>query len=78
MTNVYESFIAEVEALTINATDSAVSVVGVLTRAVKRAQMVADGELRPVSERVQGVANLTDLGRARVDEMITPEQDTQR
>lgn len=45
--NVYEAFIAEMDALTILADESAVSVVGQLTRAVKRAQMVADGELNP-------------------------------
>lgn len=49
--NVYEAFIAEVDALTIRADDRAVAVVGELTRAVKRAQMVVDGELRPIAER---------------------------
>lgn len=38
MTDVYHLFIEEVERLTINASDSAVKVVGDLTRAVKRAQ----------------------------------------
>ena len=51
MSDVYEAFIAEVEALTIRADMPAVAVVGELTRAVKRAQMVVDGEIRPVSER---------------------------
>lgn len=49
--NVYERFIEEVEALDISAYEQAVSVVGQLTRAVKRAQMVVDGELRTVAER---------------------------
>ena len=49
--NVYERFCEEVDALTIDASDSAVSVVGDLTRAVKRAQMVVDGDLAPVAER---------------------------
>jgi hypothetical protein len=49
--NVYERFIEEQEAMTIKADESAVAVVGRLMRAVKRAQMVADGELPPVAER---------------------------
>lgn len=49
--NVYERFIEEMDAMTIMADMSAVKVVGELTRAVKRAQLVVDGELRPVSER---------------------------
>lgn len=49
--NVYQRFCEEVDALVIGADDSAVSVVGELTRAVKRAQMVVDGELPPVAER---------------------------
>lgn len=48
---VYERFIEESEAMLIKADDSAVHVVGMLTRAVKRAQMVADGELPTVAER---------------------------
>jgi len=40
--NVYDLFIAEVEAMTIQADDSAVKVVGELTRAVKRAQNAWD------------------------------------
>ena len=52
--NVYERFIEEVEAMTISVDDSAIRVVGDLTRAVKRAQMVVDGELPPVSERRVG------------------------
>lgn len=54
--NVYERFIEEVDALTIGADDSAVHVMGVLTRAVKRAQMVVDGDLKPVGERAGGDA----------------------
>jgi hypothetical protein len=49
--NVYRRFCEEVDALVIGANDSAVSVVGELTHAVKRAQMVVDGELLPVAER---------------------------
>jgi hypothetical protein len=49
--NVYERFIEEQEAMTIVADESAVAVIGRLIRAVKRAQMVVDGELAPVSER---------------------------
>lgn len=48
---VYERFIKEMEAMTIVGTEPAVTVVGRLTRAVKRAQMVVNGELPPVSER---------------------------
>lgn len=48
--NVYERFIEEVDALAIHADQSAVSVVAELTRAVKRAQLVVDGELRPVGD----------------------------
>lgn len=42
---VYELFIAEVEKLTIKADDSAVAVVGYLTRAVRRAQNKWDDAL---------------------------------
>lgn len=49
--NVYERFIEESEAVLIKADDSAVHVVGMLTRAAKRAQMVVDGDLLPVAER---------------------------
>jgi hypothetical protein len=49
--DVYTRFIEEVDALTINAEDSAVSVVGDLTRAVKRAQLVHEGKLDPVALR---------------------------
>lgn len=51
MPSVYERFIEEVEALAISAERPAVWVVGELTRACKRAQMVADGELLPVADR---------------------------
>ncbi|HEY3924377.1 MAG TPA: hypothetical protein VGL75_07430 [Acidothermaceae bacterium] len=54
--NVYERFIEEVDALTIHANQSAVSVVAELTRAVKRAQLVVDGDLRPVGD--SGVAKM--------------------
>lgn len=49
--NVYERFIEEVDMLTIRADQPATAVVGELTRAVKRAQLVVDGELRPVADR---------------------------
>lgn len=49
--DVYHRFIQEVEALTIKADWGAVKVVGELTRAVKRAQLVTDGDLAPVNER---------------------------
>lgn len=51
MSNVYERFIEEVDVLTITTDLPVVAVVGALTRAVKRAQMVIDGELVPVDER---------------------------
>jgi hypothetical protein len=50
--NVYEAFIAEVHVLTIHVDLPTAAVVGELTRAVKRAQMVVDGDLAPVTERV--------------------------
>lgn len=49
--NVYQRFVEEVDALTIQGADPAVKVVGELTRAVKRAQMVVDGELATVAAR---------------------------
>lgn len=49
--DVYHLFIAEVDALTISADDPVAHVVGVLTRAVKRAQMVHDGTLAEVGVR---------------------------
>lgn len=49
--NVYQRFCEEVDALTIKVDDGVLAVVGDLTRAVKRAQMVVDGDLRPVAER---------------------------
>ena len=55
--NVYERFKEEVDAMLIAADDPAVKVVGDLTRAVKRAQMVHDGELEPVAKRVFGRAD---------------------
>jgi hypothetical protein len=50
--NVYEAFTEEVDHMVIAAGDSAVKVVGDLTRAVKRAQMVVDGELPRVRDRL--------------------------
>ena len=53
--NVYEAFTKEVDALSIKADFTAVRTVGILTRAVKRAQMVVDGELPPIEERLDKV-----------------------
>lgn len=50
--NVYQRFIEEREGITIMASDNAVSVVGRYTRAVKRAQMVVDGELPTFHDRL--------------------------
>lgn len=49
--NVYRRFIEEMNAMTIQADDPVAEVVGQMIRAVKRAQMVVDGELRPATER---------------------------
>ena len=51
MSSFYTRFIEEVEALTIKADDPTVAVVGELTRAAKRAQMVVDEDLPPVGYR---------------------------
>lgn len=54
--DVYGAFIAETDALMPFPADMrAVHLLGVLTRAVKRAQMVVDGELPPISERLERV-----------------------
>jgi hypothetical protein len=45
VSDVYHLFIEEFDALTITANDPVAHVVGVLFRAVKRAQMVHDGDL---------------------------------
>ena len=50
-TTVYEAFTQEVDALRIPADMPAVQVVGVLTRAVKRGQLVIDRELAPIGQR---------------------------
>lgn len=55
--NFYERFILELDALTIKADMPAAAVCGELIRAAKRAQMVVDGELPPVSERAHVVTN---------------------
>ena len=47
----YERFVEELEALTIMGDDPAAHVVGLLTRAAKRAQMVFDGDIDPVADR---------------------------
>ena len=49
--DVYHRFIEEVDALTIKADWTTVHTVGELIRAVKRAQMVYDGELNEVALR---------------------------
>ena len=49
--DVYGRFIEEMDALRVDANASAVEVVGLCFRAVKRAQMVADGELATVAAR---------------------------
>jgi hypothetical protein len=51
--DVYRRFIEELDAMTIHADEQAVAVVGLLTRAVKRAQMVFDGELASAATRKQ-------------------------
>lgn len=55
--NFYEAFTCEVDALNIQANFPAVRVVGILTRAAKRAQMVVDGELAPIDQRLDKVGN---------------------
>ena len=47
----YEAFCEEVDALTIKADDSAVKVVGELTRAAKRAELVIEGAVPRVKDR---------------------------
>lgn len=47
----YELFIEELDAITIMAYDNAVHVVGELTRAAKRAQLVWDDDLPRVEDR---------------------------
>lgn len=62
--NVYEAFIVEVEALTINASAPAVEVVGVLTRAVKRAQMKVDEQSKkPYNENGDMVTRMGQVFR---------------
>lgn len=51
--NVYQRFIEELDGMTIMADEGAVAVTGRLTRAVKRAQMVVDGELPVLAERTE-------------------------
>ena len=47
----YNRFIEEMEALNINSGSSVTNVIGICTRAAKRAQMVVDGDLPPVADR---------------------------
>lgn len=47
----YEAFTSEVDALEIGADFPAVQVVGIMTRAAKRAQMVVDRDLAPIGQR---------------------------
>ncbi|AXC38703.1 hypothetical protein QCN37_gp79 [Arthrobacter phage Tatanka] len=49
--NFYEAFTQEVDALTIKADLPAAAVVGIMTRAAKRAQMIMDRELAPIGQR---------------------------
>lgn len=49
--NFYEAFTSEVDALTIGADFPAARVVGIMTRAAKRAQLVIDRELAPIGQR---------------------------
>jgi hypothetical protein len=50
-TSFYEAFTQEVDAITIPADMPAVAVVGVMTRAAKRAQLIMDRELAPIGQR---------------------------
>ena len=50
--NVYRRFIEELDGMTIAANTPAVIVIDRLTRAVARAQLVVDGELPVLAERV--------------------------
>lgn len=52
--NVYERFIIELDEMTIGTDEPVAAVVGRLIRAVKRAQMVNDGELKSPRERGWG------------------------
>lgn len=47
----YEAFTQEVDALTIPADSPAAHVVGIMTRAAKRAQMIIDRDLAPIGQR---------------------------
>lgn len=49
--SVYERFIEELDGVKLDASESATSVLARVMRAVKRAQMVHDGELDPLAER---------------------------
>ncbi|ASD52303.1 hypothetical protein QCN32_gp84 [Arthrobacter phage Niktson] len=53
-TSFYEAFTQEVDALIIKADLPAVAVVGIMTRAAKRAQMIMDRELAPIGQRKVG------------------------
>lgn len=48
----YDLYIAEIDALTITADMTAAQVVGICTRAAKRAELVHDGDLPPITVRV--------------------------
>ena len=52
--DVYHRFIEELDAVTLMADIGAADAVGICVRAVKRAQMVVDGELAPVQYRNKG------------------------
>jgi hypothetical protein len=51
--DVYHRFIEELNAVTVMA-DIGAAAIGICVRAVKRAQMVVDGELAPVQYRNKG------------------------
>jgi hypothetical protein len=59
--NVYQRFLEELDAMEISARDNAVQVVGFCIRAVKRAQMVYDGELPTVAARPEPLGGRPDI-----------------
>jgi hypothetical protein len=65
---VYDEFIAEVEALTIRGDDSAVHVVGLLTRAVKRAQNKIDARDRAAAVGTPARASGGEMPRIDIAE----------
>ena len=55
----YDAFIDEISPLQIGVDFPAVRVVGIMTRAAKRAQLVVEGELAPIKQR----GNVAELRR---------------